>query len=68
MPNQPNKMSNKDKMEQVLEHNPKVSKSVVAEYRELRKKLERLGVNTKMKPHYTVSPPLGNILSNLPKK
>ena len=28
-------MSDKDKMEQVLKHNPKVSKSIVAEYREL---------------------------------
>jgi len=68
MPNQPDKMSDKDKMEQVLEHNPKVSKSVVAEYHELRRKLHKLGVDTKMTPHYTLSPPLGNILSNLPKK
>lgn len=52
--------------EEALKNNPKVSKSVVAEYRELEKKLEKLGVDTK--PHYTLSPPLGGAISSSLKK
>ncbi len=50
-------------IEQVLASNPKVSKSVVKQYRELEKKLEKLGVDTKS--HYTLSPPLGGAIPNL---
>ena len=52
--------------EQLLETNPKVSKSVVNQYAELEKKLEKLGVDTK--PHYTLSPPFGWMSSDLLKK
>jgi len=50
----------------VLKRNPQVSKSVVTQYRELAKKLKKLGVDTK--PRYTLSPPLGGAVSNLSKK
>ena len=46
--------------------NPKVSKSVIVQYRELEKKLEKLGVDTK--PRYTLSPPFGEAVSNLSRK
>ena len=52
--------------ERLLETNPKVSKSVVTQYAELEKKLEKLGVDTK--PHYTLSPPFGGMSSDLLKK
>ena len=52
--------------EKILENNPKVSKSVVTQYAELEKKLEKLGVDTK--PHYTLSPPFGGMSSDLLKK
>lgn len=45
---------------ELLNSNPKVSKSVVVQYNELEKKLVKLGVDTK--PHYTLSPPLGNVV------
>ena len=51
---------------EVLKNNPKVSKSVVAQWNELEKKLEELGVDTK--PHYTLSPPFGEAVSNLSRK
>ena len=50
----------------LLNSNPKVSKSIVVRYNELEKKLVKLGVDTK--PHYTLSPPLGGIISNSLKK
>ncbi len=64
-------MSNKSKRrhqteDEVLKNNPKVSKSVVAQWGELEKKLEKLGVDTK--PHYTLSPPFGEAVSNLSRK
>lgn len=52
--------------DEVLKNNPKVSKSVVAQWGELEKKLEELGVDTK--PHYTLSPPFGGTVSNLSRK
>ena len=52
--------------EYILETNPKVSKSVVIQYAELEKKLEKLGVDTR--PHYTLSPPFGGIHFDLLKK
>ena len=48
--------------EELLKSNPKVSESIVVQYNELEKKLIKLGVDTK--PHYTLSPPLGGIISN----
>ena len=54
------------KSKEMLDRNPKVSKVVVNEYRELEKKLEKLGVDTK--PRYMLSPPFGGTLSNLSKK
>ncbi len=48
--------------EKLLERNQNVSKLVVAQYKELAKQLEALGVRTK--PRYTLSPPLGGTLSN----
>ena len=50
----------------LLESNPKVSKPVVAQWRELEKQLEKLGVDTK--PRYTLSPPFGGNVSNLSSK
>ena len=47
---------------ELLNSNPKVSKSIVIQYSELEKKLVKLGVDTK--PHYTLSPPLGGTISN----
>ncbi len=47
-----------DKPPTSLENNPKVSRSVVSEYRSLEKKLEKLGVDTK--PHYTLSHPFNS--------
>lgn len=47
-----------DKPSASLENNPKVSPSVVSEYRSLEKKLEKLGVDTK--PHYTLSHPFNS--------
>ncbi len=52
--------------EQLLRNNPKVSKSVVAQFADLEQKLEKLGVDTK--PHYSLSPPFGWISSDLLKK
>lgn len=52
--------------DEILGKNPKVSKRVVAQYRELEKHLKKLGVDTK--PHYTLSPPLGGTISGLLKK
>ncbi len=43
---------------EMLKRNPRIDKSVVQRYQELEKKLEKLGVDTR--PHYTLSPPLGN--------
>ena len=40
---------------ELLQANPRVSKSVVAQYCELEKQLEKLGVDTKS--HYTLSSP-----------
>ncbi len=52
----------------ILEKNPKVCKSVVKEYQELEKSLEKLKANKpKRGARYTLSPPFGNIL-NLPYK
>ena len=45
-------------LREVLKRNPRIDKSVVQKYQELEKKLEKLGVDTK--PHYTLSPPLGD--------
>ena len=55
-----------ERREEILERNPKVSRLVVEQYRELEKKLEELGVDTK--PHYTLSPPFGGAVSNLSNK
>ena len=41
--------------EELLKTNPKVSRSVVQEYDELKKQLEKLGVDTEA--HYTLSSP-----------
>ena len=65
MKNHSDKASGKT-IERMLASNPKVSKSVVKQYRELEKKLEKLGVDTKS--HYTLSPPLGEAISNFGKK
>ncbi len=43
---------------EMLKRNPRIDKGVVQKYQELEKKLEKLGVDTK--PHYTLSPPLGD--------
>lgn len=43
---------------EMLKRNPRIDKSVVQRYQELEKKLEKLGVDTR--PHYTLSPPLGD--------
>ena len=51
---------------ETLENNSNVSKSVVAQYRELERDLKRLGVDTR--PRYTLSPPFGGIVSNLSQK
>ena len=45
-------------LREVLKRNPRIDKSVVQKYQELEKKLEKLGVD--MRPHYTLSPPLGD--------
>ncbi len=47
--------------EELLKNIPKVSKPVVAQWRELEKKLEKFGVETK--PRYTLSPPFGGVTS-----
>ena len=52
--------------EELLKSNPKVSRMVVVQYHELEKQLEKLDVDTKS--HYTLSPPLGGIISNFHKK
>ena len=44
--------------QEVLKRNPRIDKSVVQRYQELERKLEKLGVDTR--PHYTLSPPLGD--------
>ena len=49
--------------EELLKSNPKVSKPVVAQWRDLEKKLEKLGVETK--PRYTLSPPFGGVTSKI---
>ena len=61
MPNETRTVDD-ERHEKILERNPKVSKLVVEQYRELEKKLEELGVDTK--PHYTLSPPFGGAISN----
>ena len=50
-------------LQEVLKRNPRIDKSVVQKYQELEKKLEKLGVDTK--PHYTLSPPLGDSRTRL---
>ena len=61
MSDNPHKTQRKTPRE-LLNSNPKVSKSIVVQYDELEKKLVKLGVDTK--PHYTLSPPLGGTISN----
>lgn len=51
-----------DKPPALLENNPKISLSVVSEYRSLEKKLEKLGVDTR--PHYTLSHPFSRFPLN----
>ena len=43
--------------EELLKANPQVSKSVVAQYNELKKQLEKLGVEVDTKSRYTLSSP-----------
>ena len=43
--------------EELLQANPRVSKSVVEQYRELKKQLEKLGVKVDTKSLYTLSSP-----------
>lgn len=52
--------------EEILGHNPAVSKSIVSKYHELEKELHKLGVDTKSR--YTLSPPLGGAVSYLSHK
>ncbi len=64
-------MSNKESKtenanQKILENNSNVSTSVVTQYRKLEKELKELGVDTK--PHYTLSPLLGRVVSNAPEK
>ncbi len=65
MPNQLQKTTRKN-AEELLNSNPKISRSIVSQYRDLEKQLKKLGVDTKS--HYTLSPPLGGIVSNLQTK
>ncbi len=65
MPNE-SKTVDDERHEKILERNPKVSKLVVEHYRELEKKLEKLGVDTK--PHYTLSPSFGGTITNFSNK
>ena len=51
----------------ILEKNPKVSKSVIDQYRELREKLEKLGVSVES-TRYTLSHPFDKTTSYLPHK
>ena len=53
--------------EELLQTNPRVSKSVVAQYRELKKQLEKLGVEVDTKSRYTLSSPW-HVPSNLKGK
>ena len=53
--------------EELLQANPRVSKSVVAKYHELKKQLEKLGVEVDTKSRYTLSSPW-HIPSNLKGK
>lgn len=75
--------------EELLKNNPKVSKSVVERYAQLKKQLKKLGVDIpkprytlshpferqrlnkkqrSVKSRYTLSPPFGEIGSNLHRK
>lgn len=65
MSNKPDKIDHK-KPKEILKSNPKVSHSVVAQYRELERKLKKLGVDTK--PRYTLSHPFDGYISDLLKK
>lgn len=42
----------------VLEHNARVDRAVVASYKQLERKLKQLGVE--VRPRYTLEPPLGS--------
>ena len=55
----PNHHAEKLKKALDLANNPKVAKSVVLQYQKVEKELQKLGVDTR--PHYTLSPPLGNL-------
>lgn len=62
MPNQLSKPAYETR-DELLKNNPKISKSAVEQYHKLEEQLKKLGVDTK--PRYTLSPPLGGIVSNL---
>ena len=53
--------------EELLKANPRVSKSAVEQYRELKKQLEKLGIKVDTKSRYTLSSPW-HIPSNLKGK
>ena len=50
--------------EELLKANPRVSKSAVEQYRELKKQLEKLGIKVDTKSRYTLSSPW-HVPSNL---
>ncbi len=52
--------------EELLKNNPRVSKPVIEQYRDLVQKLEKLGVDTR--PRYTLSPPLGEAVPRVSRK
>ena len=57
----PTRMS--EYLAQILDGNPKVSPSVVAQSEQLERRLRRLGVD--LRPRYTLSPPLGDTVRHI---
>ena len=55
--------------ESILDANPKVSKSVVADYNRLLRELKKLGVEPECTgAQYTLDPPLGRAIPRTPRK